>query len=304
VLRRCAHPANEREAAARIAECARDPSPALTRLPFLRALLCTQVHASAGAVAEAAVRLFVDVTSAAVARKGAAVVALSGGSLPSQLSALASARVDWSKLHVFLADERCVPLSSPDSNLRALKAAFLDAVPIPPANVHGISGAATPDAEADAYEAAINALPAAALPRTAAGVPVFDLILLGVGPDGHTASLFPNRAGIAVTGRSVLAVTDSPKPPAARITLLLPVLNAAATVAFVAAGAAKAEVVQRVLECQALPGSLPAQLVRPAPPGELRWLLDAPAAAQLRTADWAKPAKWPRSEVPAPPKAE
>jgi 6-phosphogluconolactonase len=87
------------------------------------------------------------------------------------------------------------------------------------------------------------------------------------------------------------------------VTLSLPVLNAAARVAFVAAGPGKAEVVQRALECQALPGALPAQLVRPAPPGELRWLLDTAAAAQLRTADWAKPNQWPRSEVPAAPKA-
>jgi 6-phosphogluconolactonase len=270
---------------------------------FCCALRCAQVHPSAAALGAAAVRLFCDVAGAAIARKGGAVVALSGGSLPGLLAGLASAQLDWAKVHVFLADERCVAASDPECSMSALKAAFLSAVPIPAANVHGLNGSSDAQAEADAYQAALLALPAALLPRSAAGIPALDLVLLGVGPDGHTASLFPNRAALAVADRAVLAVTDSPKPPAARVSLSLPTLNAAGVVAFFAAGPAKAEVVQRVLECQALPGALPAQLVRPAPPGELRWCLDAQAAAQLRTADWANPNKWPRSEVPAAPKA-
>ena len=261
------------------------------------------MHPSAAALGAAGVRLFCDVVNAAIARKGGAVVALSGGSLPAMLAGLATAQLDWAKVHVFLADERCVAASDPECSLRALQAAFLGAVAIPPANVHGLTGSSDAAAEAAAYQAALLALPASLLPRSGGGIPSLDLILPGVGPDGHTASLFPNRAALAVADRAVLAVTDSPKPPAARVSLSLPTLNAAGVVAFFAAGAAKAEVVQRVLECQALPGALPAQLVRPAPPGELRWCLDAAAAAQLRTADWASPNKWPRSEVPAPPKA-
>jgi 6-phosphogluconolactonase len=247
------------------------------------------------------VRLFCDVAGAAIARKGGAVVALSGGSLPGLLAGLTSAQLDWAKVHVFLADERCVAASDPECSMSAIKAAFLGAVAIPPANVHGLTGSANAQAEAEAYQAALLALPESLLPRKA-GIPSLDLIMLGVGPDGHTASLFPNRAVLAVADRAVVAITDSPKPPSARVSLSLPVLNAAGVVAFYAAGAGKAEVVQRVLECQALPGALPAQLVRPAPPAELRWCLDVAAAGQLRTADWANANKWPRSEVPAAPK--
>ena len=261
------------------------------------------MHPSAAALSAAAVRLFCDVANAAIARKGGAGIALSGGSLPPMLTGLASAQLDWAKVHIFLVDERCVAASDPECNLSALKTAFLGAVSIPAANVHGLSGSSDANAEADAYQAALLALPASLLPRSGAGIPSFDLVMLGVGPDGHTASLFPNRAVVAVADRAVVAVTDSPKPPAARVSLSLATLNSAAIAAFFTGGAAKAEVVQRVLECQALPGALPAQMVRPAPPGELRWCLDAASAAQLRTADWASPNKWPRSEVPAAPKA-
>lgn len=261
------------------------------------------MHPSAPALRRAAQQLFVDVVRAAVARKGCAVVALSGGSLADALSGLASSTaVDWPRVHLFLADERCVPLDHPDCNASALRAAFLDAAGAPPGTLRALPAAAAagpPAAAAEAYEAELAALPPSALPRDAEGLPVFDLVLLGLGPDGHTASLFPNRPQLAPSRRAYLPVSDSPKPPAARVTLSLSALNAAACVAFVASSAAKAEVVQRALEVQALPGALPAQSVRPA--GELLWLLDAEAASALRSGQWGDRSKWPRSDIPPPP---
>lgn len=120
-----------------------------------------------------------------------------------------------------------------------------------------------------------------------------------MGPDGHVASLFPNRKEVGNTSDWVLPVTDSPKPPAERITLTLPVLNAARQVVVVAVGASKAEVVQRALEVQALPGALPVQLIQPAS-GKLTWVLDKAAAHDLRVNDWAAGTKkFPRSSNPA-----
>lgn len=111
------------------------------------------------------------------------------------------------------------------------------------------------------------------------------MIALGVGPDGHIASLFPNRPELAEASRWVLPVTSSPKPPPERITMTLPVINAAKEVLVIALGDGKAEVVARALEVQALPGALPAQLVRPKG-GRARWVLDAGSAAQLKHAEW------------------
>lgn len=133
---------------------------------------------------------------------------------------------------------------------------------------------------------------------------MIDLVLLGVGPDGHVASLFPNSAALAdASGAWVLPVANSPKPPPERITLSLPALNASRHVAIVSLGAGKAEVVQRALEVQSLPGALPVQLVRPGA-GRLTWVLDSAAAAGLSPGDWAaeggKKSSWkfPRSEAP------
>jgi len=265
-----------------------------------------QVYDTAEALSAGTAALFAQVARAAIARKGAACIALSGGSLPKRLAGLAQAagaQLDWSKVHIFLADERMVPPTDSEYNARVLRTAFLDAVPCPASNVHEVNtSAGSPQDAATQYEASILGLSADMLPRNGDGQPVFDLILLGVGPDGHTASLFPNRLTLKPTQRVVLPVDNSPKPPPKRVTLSLSCINAAANVAFVADGASKAEVVQRCLEVQVLPGALPAQMVRVAAPGEVRWLLDTSAAGSLASSDWANPSKFPRSEVPAPPK--
>ena len=169
----------------------------------------------------------------------------------------------------------------------------------------GLDGATDPAKAAAAYEAKLKGC-AALAPGSAGGppgLPRLDLVLLGLGEDAHVASLFPNAPELQepASGRWVLPITASPKPPAGRVTLSMAAINAAAAVVFVASGPGKARPVQLVLEVQALPGALPAQLVRPVA-GSVRWLLDGAAAGALRPALWDQPAFWPRSEVPALPK--
>lgn len=224
---------------------------------------------------------------------------VSGGSLPSQLANLASVKgtVQWDKFHIFFVDERNVPHDSPESNLKAVQDALLSKVPIPTSQVHGIAEGLSVREAAVNYEGRLVSLPASVLPRNAEGLPVFDLMLLGLGPDGHVASLFPHRSTLTETERWVLPVDNSPKPPAERITMTLPVINAAKDIIFVALGEGKAEVVQRVLEVQALPGALPAQLVRPTAEGaRVRWLLDVQSAQHLDIASWEDAKNFPRSQ--------
>jgi 6-phosphogluconolactonase len=204
------------------------------------------------------------------------------------LSAIAEARgVDFSKWWVFWVDERNVPHDSADSNYKGAHDALLGRVGIPAEQVVAIQEGLPVEQAATAYEGRLLALPPSVLPRTQPdSLPVFDLILLGIGPDGHVASLFPNRPETAETRGWVLPVRDSPKPPPERITFSMPAINAAKQVLVVAVGESKAEIVQRVLEVQALPGALPAQMVRPSHGGKLRWVLDAMSAQELRLEDW------------------
>lgn len=136
----------------------------------------------------------------------------------------------------------------------------------------------------------------AVLPRTDDGFPIIDLVILGVGPDGHVASLFPNRKETAAMEGWVLPVQNSPKPPSDRITLTMPVLNAAKEVVVVASGKGKTEIVHRALEVQSLPGALPVQLVQPKN-GSLTWIVDKNAANDLRVNSWEEKKLFPRSSV-------
>ena len=154
----------------------------------------------------------------------------------------------------------------------------------------------TAEQAATNYEGRMLDVPPSTLPRDDSGMPVLDCILLGTGPDGHIASLFPNHPALAVKEGWILPITDSPKPPPERITFTLPAINAAKAVLFLACGSGKAEVVHRALECQALPGAIPAQLVRPAS-GTVTWLLDLESSAQLEIASWDDKKAHPRSQV-------
>jgi 6-phosphogluconolactonase len=201
-------------------------------------------------------------------------VALAGGGTPRRTYELLAepphrAAVPWGLCQVFFGDERCVPPDHADSNHRMAREALLSRVPIPPAQVHRIRGEAE-DADAEAARAEAEL-------RAALGpAPRLDLAVLGMGPDGHVASLFPGSPALAEERRLALAVVAA-KPPPRRITLTLPALCAAEAALFLVAGAEKAERVAEVLSGRA--PDLPASRVRPA--GESIWLLDAAAASRL-----------------------
>lgn len=217
----------------------------------------------------------------AIAARGRFTVALSGGSLPKILCPPLVAeplrsQIDWSAWHVFWADERCVPLTDTESNYRLALNYLFDHVEIPPAQIYPIDDSLPPAQAAEAYQHRLQDL----FQPAAGQLPRFDLILLGMGEDGHTASLFPNHPLLEETERWVAPIFDSPKPPPARITLTLPVINQARQVAFLATGAGKVDILSQILKTEHLAASLPAQMVQPTA-GELYWFVDEVAAAKL-----------------------
>jgi len=214
----------------------------------------------------------------AIDKKGRFTIALSGGSLPKMLRGLIDKDVKWNKWHVFYADERVVPLDHADSNHNACNEALFSHVPIPPENIKTIDTELSDDLEelADHYE---KALIQEFAQKDAARFPVFDLILLGVGPDGHTASLFPGHDLLSEEDRWVAPIEDSPKPPPKRITLTYPVINHAAHIAFVASGEGKQDILKQVLDHPEL--GLPSSRVKPHYPGQLYWFVDNEAAANV-----------------------
>jgi 6-phosphogluconolactonase len=231
-----------------------------------------------GALARAVAREFVEAAVQSVADRGRFTVALAGGSTPRaayrMLATPAYAtEVPWDKVHLFWSDERAVPPSDPDSNYGMAAEALIAHVPIPNAQVHRIEGERPPEAAAIEAERVLR--------RELGAVPELDLVLLGLGEDGHTASLFPGQPVIRETVRLAAAVI-APKPPPARITFTPVTINAARRIAIVVAGAGKAAILARVLEGPRMPDQLPAQIVDPRH-GTLRWLVDRAAAAELRT---------------------
>lgn len=243
-----------------------------------------QVSGSAADLSLAAGEQFARVTSDAVTLRGLCAVALAGGSTPKGLyqalahTASLRARVPWAHVHFFWGDERCVPPDHADSNFRMAHEALLSSVPVAADHVHRIAGELD-DASVAArlYESEILATlhPREQMPR-------IDLILLGLGTDGHTASLFPGTP--ALDERQRLCVDNVvPASGARRITLTLPLINAARTVMFVVSGPDKASIVRAVHHRPGGEGALPAQLVQP-DGGELLWMLDRDAARLLGAA--------------------
>ncbi len=232
------------------------------------------------ALAREAARRFTDLAREAAESRGRFSVALSGGSTPGALYRLLAVEPDrgqipWAQVHLFWGDERCVPPDDPGSNYRLAGDTLLDHVPIPAGNVHRVRGELEPGAAARAYERGLNDYFCG--PRTR-----FDLILLGVGGDGHTASLFPGSGALQESERLALAVEAHYEGrPASRVTLTLPAINTARHIWFLVTGSAKADIVQAVLEGE--DGGLPAQRICPTA-GVLTWLLDAGAASQLEQA--------------------
>jgi 6-phosphogluconolactonase len=228
------------------------------------------------ALADEAARRFVALAQAAVADRGRFTVALSGGSTPRALherlaqSPLSEA-VDWAHVHVFWGDERMVPPDDSESSYRMARETLLRHVPIPAANIYPVpTVGGTPEAAASAYAETLRATFGAESPR-------FDLILLGIGPDAHTASLFPGQSEVVRPSNAlVVAVHNAPKPPPVRVTFTYELINAAANVLFLVAGADKAVALREVLHGPADLARLPAQGVRPKH-GSLVWLADAAA---------------------------
>jgi 6-phosphogluconolactonase len=225
---------------------------------------------------------FVRLTREAIASRGRCLVALSGGSTPKPLYELLAtppyaAQLDWPRLHLFWGDERCVPPDHPDSNYRMTREALLDRVPIPSENVHRIRGEDDPQQAAAAYERKLREVLGPADPPARS----FDVVLLGLGPDGHTASMFPGTAAPTETRRWAMAVHVEQPREMWRVTLTTVVLNAAADVTFLVVGADKAARLRQVVTGERSGPLLPAQRIEPAL-GRLHWMVDAAAAAQLR----------------------
>lgn len=232
------------------------------------------------ALAEQAAERFVEAAAAALAESGRFSVALSGGATPRGLYARLAAepfrsRVDWGRVLVFWGDERCAPPDHPDSNYRLAQELLLSRVPVRPENVYRMEGEmADPDLAAAEYAGELQS----ALGLKRGERPRFDLILLGMGTDGHTASLFPRSPALReVTRLAVAAYVEAVK--GYRITLTLPVLNNAARVLFLVAGSDKAQRLRQVLTGKPS-HDLPASLVRPER-GTLHWIVDRAAATGL-----------------------
>jgi len=229
---------------------------------------------------EVAAEEVVRAATEAVAQRGRFTIALSGGSTPKNLFNLLATNArtvfPWDRTYFFWSDERHVPPTDPESNYRMAEEIMLSKIPVNAGNVFRIA-AENPDAAAvaEAYEQTLRKF----FQLQPGQVPVFDLILLGMGPDGHTASLFPNTVGLQEKTRLVIANWVD-KLKANRLTMTLPVLNSAREVAFLASGTDKAQVLRTVLEEDAPPEQYPAKLVRPSN-GRLIWFVDRAAASQL-----------------------
>jgi len=212
----------------------------------------------------------------ALAKRDSFKVAVSGGSLPKVLGQglFDKEGIEWDKWQIFFADERVVPLDHEDSNYKACCDALFSKVPIPPENIHPIdtSDLDNPAAIAEDYEQKI--IETFARQETVA-FPRFDLILLGMGPDGHTCSLFPGHALLSEELRWVAYLDDSPKPPPVRVTLTFPVLNHAHRIAFVVTGGGKKDILAQALDRPQ--EGLPSSRVSPKLPGQVYWFTDEPA---------------------------
>jgi 6-phosphogluconolactonase len=229
------------------------------------------------ALAHEAAKRFAELVQEAAGARGRFSVALSGGSTPGRLYELLAgdpyrARIPWHQVHLFWGDERCVPPGDPGSNYRLANETLISQVPIPAENVHRMRGELEPGAAARVYERVLEDFFCGPRAR-------FDLVLLGLGEDGHTASLFPDSPVMAEAQRLVAPATALYQDrPAQRMTLTLPAINTSRQVLFLVSGSAKAQVVQAVVEGPE--GHLPAQRIQPTA-GQLTWLLDAAAAGLL-----------------------
>ncbi len=229
------------------------------------------------ALGRAAAELFAGKAREAVRARGKFSVLLAGGDTPRRTYELLAGkplrgRVPWEAVHLFWGDERCVPPDSPHSNYGMARKSLLDRVPVDPGHVHPVRCDLSPAEAAAAYEEELKVFFPGVPPR-------FDLALLGLGSDGHTASLLPGSPAVAEAVRWA-AVAKRPEEAFSRVTVTLPLLNRASTVLFLVSGAGKADVLRALLEDGEAAARYPASLVRPVS-GDLRWFVDAAAASAL-----------------------
>jgi 6-phosphogluconolactonase len=241
-----------------------------------------RVYDGADALSHAAAEHFVEAAQAAVGARGKARLAFSGGNTPKATFKLLAdpagpflKAMPWDKIEIYFVDERCVPPEDKDSNYRMTREALLEKAPIKPEQVFRIEGELEPELAAARYETTMRAqfrLEGAEAPR-------FDVLALGMGDDGHTASLFPHTAAIHEMGRIAVA-NHVPQKDAWRVTLTWPVIVEASDVFFLIGGKDKADPLHRVLQGPYDPETLPSQLIQPKS-GKLLMLLDRDAAALL-----------------------
>ena len=228
----------------------------------------------------AAAELFVDTAAQAIATRGRFLTALSGGGTPKPLYQLLAHtpycdQIEWSKVHAFWGDERCVPHNDPGNNYFQAKQALFDHVPLPLENIHRAASELEPGDAAHDYARVLNTFAEAPL-----AWPRFDLVLLGMGDDGHTASLFPGSQ-VDITSPVVAVTANYQSRPANRVSLTPRVFNSARRVIFLVSGADKAVTLTQVLSDISNMDLLPAQRIRPTD-GEVIWLVDEAAASKAQ----------------------
>lgn len=240
-----------------------------------------QVYPSNDGMVKAGANLFQDLATTAISERGSFSVVLSGGGTPLPLFELLATDksadlLDWSRIHFFWGDERTVPPANPESNYRQANQTLLLPRLIPPQNVHRIMGELDPGQAASLYQKEI-------IDWFQDSPPIFDLVILGMGGDGHTASLFPGTRVVSNPGDyQMVAANQVPQHDTWRITFTPELINTARTVIFLVSGQKKAEILKQVLEGPFLPDVYPAQLIKP-DPGNLIWLVDQKAASYLES---------------------
>ena len=236
---------------------------------------------TASAFSETAADRFMEASICAIKQKSIITVALSGGGTPRFLyEALARKprrnMIPWQYVHLFWGDERCVPPDHPESNFKMANDVLLKKIRIPEENIHRIKGEANPEKEARRYAEEIQRI----VPRGLTGIPRFDRVFLGLGSDGHTASLFPGSSALE-ENESICTTAKHPMTGQNRITLTLPVINSAARVCFLVPGVEKSGIVAKVLGHHGDDLLLPASRVNLVD-GLLEWYLDIPSASLIR----------------------
>ncbi len=238
-----------------------------------------QIYKDLPALSIAAAQLFIDSAAQAIAARGRFLTALSGGGTPKPLYELLASppyrdQIEWSKVHAFWGDERCVPKDDPGNNYFQAKQALFDHVPLPLENIHRVASELEPEDAANDYAGVLNTFA-----ETPFAWPRFDFVLLGMGDDGHTASLFPGSP-VDETAPVIAVTANYQDRPARRVSLTPPVLNTARRIVFLLIGQSKSETLANIINGVYHPQRLPAQRIRPTN-GEIFWLVDEAAASKL-----------------------